>query len=77
VMQIVFNRSTEKLPDPALSLEELRGNIRLAFDPLHSHVTVPLGESAPVVKSFSIRNGSVTPGPIEIVQRTQETNHVL
>ncbi len=62
---------------PASPARPSQEDIRLAFDPSLSYVIVSLAESSPVVKSFSIQNGSVTPEPIEIVQSTQETHHVL
>ncbi len=62
---------------PASPARPSQEDIRLAFDPSLSYVIVSLAESAPVVKSFSIRNGGVTPEPIEVVQSTEETHHVL
>jgi proteasome lid subunit RPN8/RPN11 len=62
---------------PASPARPSQEDIRLAFDSSLSYVIVSLAGTEPVVKLFSIRNGVVTPEPIEIVQSTQEPNHVL
>lgn len=62
---------------PASPARPSQEDIRLAFDPSLSYVIVSLAAAEPDVRSFSIRNGVVTAEPIEIVQSTQESNHVL
>ena len=49
---------------PARPSEE---DIKLAFDPTISYVIVSFSADTPVMKSFKIKNGEVTPEEIEIV----------
>ncbi len=62
---------------PASPARPSQEDIRLAFDPSLSYVIVSLATPTPDVKSFSIRNGAVTPEQIEIVHSNQEHSHVL
>ena len=52
---------------PASPARPSQEDIRLAFDPSLSYVIVSLAEKAPVVKSFTIRDGVVSPEKIELV----------
>ncbi|MDR3237794.1 MAG: M67 family metallopeptidase [Spirochaetia bacterium] len=42
-------------------------DIKLAYDPAISYVIISLAEDVPVVKSFKIKNGDVSPEEIEVL----------
>jgi len=53
---------------PASPARPSAEDIRLANDPTLSYVIVSLSEAQPIIKSFIIRRGEVTPEPIEILE---------
>jgi len=52
---------------PATPARPSREDIRLAYDLEMSYVIVSLAGTEPDVKSFIIRNGEVSPEPIEVI----------
>ncbi len=52
---------------PATPARPSQEDIRLAYDPNISYVIVSLAEGKQDVKAFHIRDGAVTPDPIECV----------
>lgn len=62
---------------PASPARPSQEDIRLAFDPALSYVIASLAAEAPVVKSFRIRNGEVTPDVIEVLEAGTEDHRVV
>ncbi|GHU88410.1 Mov34/MPN/PAD-1 family protein [Spirochaetia bacterium] len=51
---------------PATPARPSEEDIRLAFDPSLSYIIISLKDAEPVLKSFSIRNGTVTEEPVKL-----------
>lgn len=52
---------------PATPARPSQEDIRLAFDPAITYVIVSLAMDAPDLRAFLIRNGDVTPEPVEVL----------
>jgi sulfite reductase (ferredoxin) len=60
---------------PASPARPSQEDIRLAFDPAITYIIVSLASPEPDLRAFLIRNGVVTPEPVEVLQPAQE--HIM